>query len=161
VRFTAFLLLAFAGGPTVSAKAPPAVREYAVQCAERYARVNRVPVELVEAVIDVESNWNPYAVSPKGAVGLMQLMPGTALTFGVHSRFRVEDNIKGGVAYLASLIQFFKGDLRLAIAAYVAGRDRILPHGLKFSSPEVYEYVSRVAQEYHRRRLETMMGGKQ
>jgi soluble lytic murein transglycosylase-like protein len=117
-------------------------------------------VELVESVIDVESNWNPYAVSPKGAVGLMQLMPGTALEFGVRNRFEVEDNVRGGVAYLAWLIQLFRGDLRLVIGAYVAGQDRMLSRGLTYSSREVYEYVSNVARQYRRRRTRTIRGGK-
>jgi soluble lytic murein transglycosylase-like protein len=117
-------------------------------------------VELVESVIDVESNWNPYAVSPKGAVGLMQLMPGTAFEFGVRNRFQVEDNLRGGVAYLAWLIQLFRGDLRLVMGAYVAGQDRMLSHGLTSSSREVYEYVSNVARQYHWRRIESKRGGK-
>jgi soluble lytic murein transglycosylase-like protein len=117
-------------------------------------------VELVESVIDVESNWNPYAVSPKGAVGLMQLMPGTAFKFGVKNRFQIEDNVRGGVAYLAWLIQLFRGDLRLVMGAYVAGQDRMLSRGLSYSSREVYEYVSNVARHYHWRRIETKRGGK-
>ncbi len=160
MRFAALLLLAVAGGPVASAQGPPALRVYAVKCTEYYAHVYRVPVELVEAVIDVESDWNPYAVSPKGAVGLMQLMPATAVAFGVHNRFWVRDNIRGGVAYLASLIQLFKGDLRLVMAAYIAGQDRVAPRGLEYSSREVYEYVSRVARRYKRRRLKTITGGK-
>ena len=154
------LLLVLAGGIKASAQGPPAPREYAVRCAEYYAHVYQVPVELVESVIDVESNWNPYAVSPKGAVGLMQLMPGTAFKFGVRNRFRIEENVRGGVAYLAWLIQLFKGDLRLVMGAYVAGQDRMLSRGLSYSSREVYEYVWNVARQYHRRRIETKRGGK-
>jgi soluble lytic murein transglycosylase-like protein len=146
--------------PPVSAQGPPARREYAIRCAEYYARIYQVPVELVESVIDVESNWNPYAVSPKGAVGLMQLMPGTAFEFGVRNRFQVEDNVRGGVAYLAWLIQLFRGDLRLVMGAYVAGQDRMLSHGLTYSSREVYEYVSNVARQYNWRRIESKRGGK-
>ena len=160
MRWRVFLLLAVAGGPGASAQGLPAPREYAARCVEHYARVYRVPVELVESVIDVESNWNPYAVSPKGAVGLMQLMPGTAFELGVRNRFRIEDNVRGGVAYLAWLIQLFKGDLRLVVAAYFAGQDRMLSRGLEYSSREVYEYVSFVARQYRRRRIKTRQGGK-
>ena len=64
------------------------------------AKGDRVPVDLVEAIIDEESDWNPYAISKKGAVGLMQLMPQTAARFGVRDRFRLDENC-GGVAYLA------------------------------------------------------------
>ena len=118
-----------------------------------YARVYHVPVELVEAIIEVESGWEPYAVSPKGAVGLMQLMPETAYKFRVRNRFRVEENIHGGVAYLAWLIRLFHGDLRLAVASYYAGERRIMPDKLACSSPEVYEYVQRVAALYRAKRL--------
>src|SRR5205807_653538 len=97
------------------------VREISGRWAEYYAAVYRVPIELVEAIIDEESGWNPYAVSNKGAAGIMQLMPGTAVRFGVHNRFRVDENIHGGVAYLAWLKQRFNGDLRLMTAAYYVG----------------------------------------
>jgi len=160
VRRGTLLLLVLACGAEASAQGPPARREYLVRCAEFYAHIYQVPVELVESVIDVESNWNPYAVSPKGAVGLMQLMPETALEFGVRNRFQVEDNVRGGVAYLAWLIQLFRGDLRLVIGAYVAGQERMLSQGLSYSSREVYEYVSNVARQYRWRRTQTIRGGK-
>jgi soluble lytic murein transglycosylase-like protein len=160
VKWGVLLLLVLAGCPGASAQGPPARPEYAIRCVEHYAQVYQVPVELVESVIDVESNWNPYAVSPKGAVGLMQLMPGTAFEFGVRNRFQVEDNVRGGVAYLAWLIQLFKGDLRLVMGAYVAGQDRMLSRGLSYSSREVYEYVSNVARQYRWRRTRTIRGGK-
>ena len=89
--------------------------------ADYYAAVYQVPVELVAAIIDEESGWNPYAVSNKGAAGIMQLMPATAVRFGVRNRFLVEENIRGGVAYLAWLKQKFNGDLRLITAAYYVG----------------------------------------
>src|SRR5215472_8667928 len=118
-----------------------------------YAAVYHVPVELVEAIIEVESGWEPNAVSPKGAVGLMQLMPETAYKFRVRNRFCVEENIRGGVAYLAWLIDLFHGDLRLAVASYCTGERRIMPRKLAYSSPEVYEYVQRVAGRYRAKRL--------
>ena len=116
--------------------------------AEYYAAVYDVPVELVAAIIDEESGWNPYAVSNKGAAGIMQLMPATALRFGVRNRFRVEENIRGGVAYLAWLKQKFHGDLRLITAAYYIGENTISSRGLEYSSPDVQGYVKRVAQRY-------------
>ena len=160
MRGGSLLLLVLACGAEASAQGPPAPREYALRCAKYYAHIYQVPVELVESVIDVESNWDPNAVSPKGAVGLMQLMPGTAFEFGVRNRFQVEDNVRGGVAYLAWLIQLFRGDLRLVMGAYVAGQDRMLSRGRAYSSREVYEYVSNVARQYRWRRIETIRGGK-
>ena len=116
-----------------------------------YATVYRVPIELVDAVIDEESAWNPYAVSRKGAVGLMQLMPETAARFGVQNRYRLDENIKGGVAYLAWLIRLFRGDFRLAIAAYYVGERPILRRQLDYSSIDVHGYVSRVAERFRAR----------
>ena len=145
-----FLLMALA---SASAAEPAVPREYAVRLAEYYARTYQVPVELVESVIEVESDWYPYAVSPKGAVGLMQLMPRTAVRFGVWNRFRIEENIRAGVAYLAWLIRYFHGDLRLATAAYLVGESSIRLRGLEYSSPEVYSYVSRVAKLYRAKRV--------
>ena len=127
-------------------------RDVSARWAEHYAAVYRVPVELVAAIIDEESGWNPYAVSKKGAAGIMQLMPATAVRFGVRNRFVVEENIRGGVAYLAWLKQRFNGDLRLVTAAYYVGEPRISPRGLRFSSPDVQGYVKRVAQRYRMRR---------
>jgi soluble lytic murein transglycosylase-like protein len=124
------------------------VREFSARCAVTYASAFEVPVELVDAVIRVESDWNPYAISSKGAEGLMQLMPDTAIRFGVEDRFNIEQNVRGGVAYLAWLIRLFRGDLRLAVAAYYVGESQILLRGLAYSSPQVFQYVSRVAQLY-------------
>jgi soluble lytic murein transglycosylase-like protein len=118
-----------------------------------YAAAYRVPIELVEAIIDEESNWNPYAVSSKGAAGIMQLMPRTAIRFGVHNRFRVEENIRGGVAYLAWLTEKFNGDLRLVTAAYYVGEGPISGRGLGYSCADVQRYVAGVARRYRSRRL--------
>jgi soluble lytic murein transglycosylase-like protein len=118
-----------------------------------YAATYEVPVELVEAIIDEESGWQPYAVSSKGAVGIMQLMPETAVRFGVHNRFRVQENIRGGVAYLAWLSRKFNGDLRLMTAAYYVGEYPIARRGLDYSSPDVQGYVRRVSRRYRARRL--------
>ena len=140
-----------------------------VRWAEYYAAVYQVPVDLLMAIIDEESAWNPYAVSERGAVGLMQLMPQTALRFGVRNRFRVDENIRGGVAYLAWLDREFGGDLRLVIAAYYVGEDPIRRRKLVYSSPDVQGYVRRVAERYRARRrsaanlalLNGRVGGKQ
>jgi soluble lytic murein transglycosylase-like protein len=128
------------------------VRGISTRWAEYYARVYRVPVDLVDAIIDEESGWNPYAVSEKGAVGLMQLMPQTAVRFGVRNRFRLDENIRGGVAYLAWLSDQFQGDLRLVTAAYYVGENPILRRRLEYSSADVQGYVNRVARRFQARR---------
>ncbi len=152
-RFLAFSILFTM--PSAPAARAENLQEFAARCAAVYASAFQVPVELVDAIIQVESAWNPYAVSIKGAAGLMQLMPTTAIRFGVRDRFDIEENIRGGVAYLAWLIRLFQGDLRLAVAAYQVGESQILSHGLAYSSPEVFQYVSRVAQLYRALRQRT------
>jgi soluble lytic murein transglycosylase-like protein len=122
--------------------------EYELGWARYYTRRDGVPLPLVEAIIMVESGGNPYVVSSKGAVGVMQLMPETAYDFRVNNRFLIQENIRAGVAYLASLIREFHGDLRLAVASYYAGERLIEKQGLRCSLPAVYDYVSRVAAIY-------------
>jgi soluble lytic murein transglycosylase-like protein len=84
----------------------------------------------------------------------MQLMPGTAYDFGVRNRFVIAENIRGGVEYLAWLMQMFHGDLRLVVAGYHAGAGPIRARQLAYSSREVYEYVCRVAAIYRGIRLQ-------
>src|SRR5215472_11231619 len=127
-------------------------RDMSVRWAEYYAAMYRVPIELVSAIIDEESGWNPQAVSKKGAAGIMQLMPATARRFGVRNRFVVEENIRGGVVYLAWLKQRFHGDLRLITAAYYVGEVIISSRGLEYSSPDAQGYVKRIARRYRLRR---------
>src|SRR5579864_6326097 len=140
---------------TLTAQSAPAQQEIhrlSIRWVEYYAAVYRVPLELIMAIIDEESGWNPYAVSKKGAVGLMQLMPHTAVRFGVRNRFRPDENIRGGVAYLAWLSHQFQGDLRLVTAAYYVGENPILLRRLEYSSADVQGYVNRVARRFRARR---------
>ncbi|MGH9354407.1 MAG: lytic transglycosylase domain-containing protein [Terriglobia bacterium] len=143
----ATLVIMAANTPSVAGMT---LREYELGWARYYAQRDRVPQALVQAIIVVESGGNPYAVSPKGAAGVMQLMPETAYDFRVRNRFLIQENIRAGAAYLASLILEFHGDLRLAVAAYYAGERLIERQKLACSSPEVYNYVCRVAAVYRR-----------
>jgi soluble lytic murein transglycosylase-like protein len=115
-----------------------------------YAQHYRVPVPLVRAVVERESNWRPCAISPKGAAGLMQIMPMTAQRLGVRDRCNIDQNVSGGVRYLAWLIQKFHGDLRLASAAYYAGENIVSRRGLAYRNPDVVAYVSRIRTTYLR-----------
>lgn len=142
----------------ITSAGQPDERAAAVWWADYYAAMYQVPPELVHAIIEVESDWQAHAVSNKGAAGLMQLMPATAVRFGVTNRFEIKQNLQAGVAYLARLIRLFNGELRLVAAAYVTGENRILPSGLRYSSPQVFVYVSKVARLYgklRRKRLES------
>jgi soluble lytic murein transglycosylase-like protein len=118
-----------------------------LQYADAYADHYEVPRPLVHAVIRAESDWNRVAVSSKGALGVMQLMPGTAREFGVRDPFSISQNISAGVRYLAQLIREF-GDYRLAIAAYDCGAGPIRRYGLEYANPEVSSYVATVRRFY-------------
>ena len=105
---------------------------------------------LVRAVIRAESNFDPRAVSPKGAAGLMQLMPETAQRYGVENRFDPAQNIDGGVRYLRDLMAMFDGNLSLALAAYNAGEGAVMKYGRRIPPyPESQEYVVRVRSFYN------------
>jgi soluble lytic murein transglycosylase-like protein len=110
------------------------------------ARKHEVEPALVESVIKVESNFNPHAVSHKGAEGLMQLIPSTARRFGVQNSFDPAQNIEGGVRYLKHLLEMFKGDERLALAAYNAGEGAVLKHKGIPPYPETQNYVYQVGK---------------
>jgi soluble lytic murein transglycosylase-like protein len=115
-----------------------------------YAQHYRVPVALVRAIAQRESNWQTCAVSSKGGVGLMQLMPVTATRLGVWDRCNVDQSISGGVRYLAWLMQQFRNDLRLVAAAYYAGEDVIGKRGLAYRNPDVVAYVTAIRTTYLR-----------
>jgi soluble lytic murein transglycosylase-like protein len=112
------------------------------------ARRHGLDHSLVRAVIKVESDFNPTAISSKGARGLMQLMPGTARDLGVRDCFDPVENVDGGVRYLRMLLDFFDGDLPLALAAYNAGKEAVIQHGGIPPYPETREYVSKVLYYY-------------
>jgi soluble lytic murein transglycosylase-like protein len=121
--------------------------------ADAYAKHYRLPPEFVRAVIEQESGWHACAVSVKGAVGLMQLMPATAHGLSVTNRCDIQQNISGGVRYLALLNRRFHGDLRLAAAAYYAGEHVVSRHGLGYANHDVVAYVAslRVGVEREKR----------
>ena len=118
----------------------------------QYAAHYRVPPELIAAFIDVESRWKPRAVSDKGAMGLMQLMPATAKRFGAFKPFDVEQNIAAGTRYVTVLMWEFHGDLRLVAAAYYAGDRNIARRRLDYRNPDVVAYVQAVRRQYVLRR---------
>jgi soluble lytic murein transglycosylase-like protein len=99
---------------------------------------------LVKAIIKAESNFNHRAVSPKGAKGLMQLMPATASSLQVRDSFHPENNIEGGVKYVRYLLNFFNGNLPLALAAYNAGENAVVRYGGIPPYRETQTYVRRV-----------------
>ena len=122
----------------------------AVYYANAYADHYGLPRELIHAIIEQESGWNQHALSNKGAMGLMQLMPATAARFLVANPISITGNISGGVRYLASLNELFHGDLRMVVAAYYCGEHRILSSRLRYHNAEVIAYVLSVQNLYER-----------
>lgn len=118
------------------------------QLAGRTARAFQVDPGLVDAVVRVESGYNAQARSPKGALGLMQLIPATATRFGVSNPFDPAENLRGGVTYLGHLLKRFGGDVPLSLAAYNAGEGAVLREGGIPPFAETREYVRKVAAVY-------------
>src|SRR6266513_1003242 len=140
--------------PTPAAKlaTPPKVdvHQAVAEASDRY----RLDPDLLDSVIRAESGFNPHAVSPKGAQGLMQLMPGTASKLGVPNAFDPEANVDGGTRYLRELLERYNFDLIKALAAYNAGPHRVERFG---GVPPYYEtraYVARIVRDFNKKKLE-------
>jgi soluble lytic murein transglycosylase-like protein len=129
-------VLASAGSTTKSAPYEASITEH--------ARRQQVAADLVRAVIQVESAFNPVAVSSKGAMGLMQLMPATARELGVGNPFDPDQNIRGGVAYLRRLLDRYNGNVELALAAYNAGMGNVEKYGDVPPFKETKSYVKKI-----------------
>jgi soluble lytic murein transglycosylase-like protein len=135
----------FRPNPTAAPAAAPAdIDKLVEQTASRF----QVDPDLVKAVIRVESGFDAKAVSSKGAMGLMQLVPATAQRFGVANPFDPKQNIEGGVNYLKYLLDLFGGDLNLSLAAYNAGEHTVQRSGGIPAIPETQNYVRRVTSIY-------------
>ena len=109
--------------------------------------------DFISSVIHAESGFNPHAVSPKGAQGLMQLMPGTASKLGVTNAFDPRANVEGGTRYLSELLERYNFDVIKALAAYNAGPQRVQQYG---GVPPYYEtrtYVARIVRDYNRKKI--------
>jgi soluble lytic murein transglycosylase-like protein len=122
------------------------LRALATEAANRHG----IDPELVLAVVSVESAFRPEAVSPKGAQGLMQLMPRTAASLGVEDAFDPEQNLDGGTRHLGGLLALYGGDVERALAAYNAGEGAVARHGGIPPFRETREYVRKVLERYRK-----------
>jgi hypothetical protein len=131
-------------------KGPPPGKgnEWMMEYAERYSRANNLSPALVKAIIKAESNGQRYAISPKGAQGMMQLMPFTARRMNVSDPFDPIENIEGGVKYIKELLGTFGGNLVHAVAAYNAGPEAVKKYGGIPPYKETRTYVKRVMNYY-------------
>jgi soluble lytic murein transglycosylase-like protein len=148
-RFVILLVLAAISNCAAQSRKPVSRAEseyYVIVYAQHY----RVPIPLVRSIVERESSWRVCAISPKGAAGLMQLMPGTAQRLGVRDRCNVDQNVSGGVRYLAWLMRQFRNDFRLVAAAYYAGEEVIGRRGLAYHNADVVQYVSKIRLGYLR-----------
>ena len=132
--------------PSSAMKADKKFVDIVSKVAEKYG----VSENLIHAVIRAESSYNPDAVSPKGAGGLMQLMPATAEQYGVSDRFSPEENIDGGTKYLKFLLDRYEGDVALAVAAYNAGEGAVDKYGAIPPYAETRAYVDRISMFLNR-----------
>jgi len=114
---------------------------------EQIAAEHSLPPQLIHSVIKVESNYNRYAVSSKGALGLMQLIPSTARRFGVSDVFNPVENIQGGARYLKYLLDLYNNDYALALAAYNAGEGAVAKYGTVPPYRETQNYLQMVADQ--------------
>jgi soluble lytic murein transglycosylase-like protein len=146
--------LAPASGAASSGARPLGFR----QVIQKESRQAKIDPKLVRAIIKVESDGNPRAVSPKGAQGLMQLIPATARRFGVDNAFDPSQNIRGGVTYLRYLLNLFNGNLPLTLAAYDAGENRVIEDGGIPRIPETRNYVQKVTALYHAQQASNLPG---
>ncbi|MEN2986130.1 MAG: lytic transglycosylase domain-containing protein [Thermodesulfovibrionaceae bacterium] len=116
---------------------------------EEKAKSYGVDAKLIKEVIREESNWNPYAISPKGAMGIMQLMPQTAILLGVKNPFDPIENIDAGIRYMKYLLEKFDGNISLALAAYNAGPSLVESLGRIPNIVETQNYVRRISFRYN------------
>jgi soluble lytic murein transglycosylase-like protein len=138
-----------AGGSGSAAQSPGNLNEVVNEASGRY----QLDPDLVNSVIKAESDFNVRAVSPKGAQGLMQLMPQTASQLGVPNAFDAEANVDGGARYLRELLERYNFDLRKALAAYNAGPQRVDQFG---GIPPYYEtraYVARIVKDFNKKKI--------
>lgn len=150
-RFDGRYLWPRAGSGPVSLPQLSTRRQALDPLVQRIARSHGMDAALLKAIIEVESGFNARALSPKGAVGLMQVMPATAARYGRFDLYSPEQNVDVGARYLRDLLKLFDGNVRLAVAAYNAGENAVIRHGRRVPPyQETIKYVPMVLERYQR-----------
>jgi soluble lytic murein transglycosylase-like protein len=150
------ICLLLAGAALSAAEVPqsPGRRTYD-PVVRKVAKRHGIEADLIHAIIRAESNYESTAVSPKGARGLMQLMPDTARAYGVSDFFDPEQNIEGGTKYLKDLIKLYGGKTGLVLAAYNAGQEAVKKYKGIPPYPETREYIKRIQAGYKNASIRT------
>lgn len=138
--------------PTTAQTAAPPPRISVADAVSGSSQRYHLDPDLVNSVIRAESNFNPRAVSPKGAQGLMQLMPQTSSVLGVHNAFDPETNVEAGTRYLRELLERYNFDLIKALAAYNAGPQRVEQFGGVPPYHETHAYVARIIRDFNKKK---------
>jgi soluble lytic murein transglycosylase-like protein len=148
------LSLATASAPEANANGHPPGDNTLERLIAHTASRHEIDPDFVASVVKAESGFNPAAVSPKGAGGLMQLMPQTAAILGVKDVFDAAANVEGGTKYLRQLLDQYDGDAVKALAAYNAGPRRVKQYGGVPPYRETQAFIARIVGDYNRRKLE-------
>lgn len=148
--FLVFLLLVALSYIKVEAKVSPRLRQKYDRIIQKAALKHDVPNDLIHSIIHAESDYNSQAISPKGAIGLMQLMPETAKEYGVKNLYDPKENIEGGVKYLKDLIKIYNKKTDLVLAAYNAGHEAIKKFGGIPPYPETRNYIQKIMASYRK-----------
>src|SRR5512136_2842980 len=151
--FAACLLLALV--PSLMAASGADLRRLYHPIVKKVAGKYRVDQELVHVVIRAESNYDAFAISSAGAMGLMQLMPATARQYGVNNVFDPAQNVEGGVRYLKDLVRLYNGQTRLVLAAYNAGQEAVRRYNGIPPYPETRSYIASIMKTYKKPTVST------
>ncbi|MCX6568840.1 MAG: transglycosylase SLT domain-containing protein [Candidatus Aminicenantes bacterium] len=151
--FGAFLLLVLA--PCVFSATAADLRKLYDPVIKKVADKYRIDPTLVHIIIRAESNYDSFAISDKGAMGLMQLMPATAKQYGVNNVFDSAQNIEGGIRYLGELVRLYDGQTRLVLAAYNAGQEAVRKYKGIPPYPETKAYIAGIMKSYQKPSVRT------
>jgi soluble lytic murein transglycosylase-like protein len=151
--FAAFLFLALA--PCIFSATAADLRKLYDPVIKKVAGKYRIDPALVHVIIRAESNYDSFAISDKGAMGLMQLMPATAKQYGVNNVFDSVQNIEGGIRYLGDLVKLYNGQTRLVLAAYNAGQEAVRKYKGIPPYPETRAYIAGIMRTYKKTSVKT------